>query len=153
MKKATGKSLHEKCVWRNTTYTLIKPRRMTVSHRRKSTSSITAVWHCFTHRPLPLFISRLYVVDILFAACPRQQWSTVSGSVSSLAARQCPWPDYSDTDWTSSTANLPPGPTLYNVTEPRIAWLSSVLCHFQRNVFVVLGAFSWNSIQRRLARS
>lgn len=98
----------------------------------------------FSCRPLPLFISRLYMLDILHAVCPPQHWSTVSGSVSSLAARQCPWPNNSDTDWTISTPNLLSSPTLYNVRELRITWPSSVLCHFQRNAFVMLGAFSWN---------
>lgn len=98
----------------------------------------------FPHRPLHLFIPRLYILDILYAACPPRQWSTVSGSVFSLAARRCPWPDNSDTDWTNSTPNLLSSPTLYNVREPRITWLSSALCHFQRNAFVILGTFSWN---------
>lgn len=95
----------------------------------------------FSRRPLHLFIPRLYMLDISHAVCPPQHWSTVSGSVSSLAARRCPWPNNSDTDWTNSTPNLLSSPTLYNVRELRITWPSSVLCHFQRNAFVIFDTY------------
>lgn len=57
----------------------------------------------------------------------------LSGSVSSLAVRQRPWPNNSDTDWTDSTPNLLPSPTLYNVRELRITRPANLfVCRFQK---------------------
>lgn len=59
---------------------------------------------------------------------------SVSGSVSSLAAGQRPWTNNSFNRWTSSSPNLLSSPTLYNVKQPRITWLSSALSRKQKKI-------------------